>query len=337
VDGLQGRVDAAVEGRGFSGVVRVDRPGEPVWARAYGLAHRGYGVPNEVGTRFAVASGGKVFTALAVASLVEDGVLHLGTTARAHLGEDLPLVPDDVTVEQLLAHRSGIGDYLDEDDDDLDPAAYVLRRPVHEYTDVEAFVPELDGFAPKFAPGERFSYCNGGFMVLALVAQRASGRSYHDLVRERVIEPAGLVGTGFLRSDEPGPLTATHYLDETGLRTNVFHLPVLGSGDGGIFTTAADLRTFWTALLAGRIVPPDRVRQMVHPLSDVPDEGMRYGLGFWLAPEGDVVHLLGGDAGVSFRSAHDPGTDVTWSVLGNSSNGAWPVARAVMEVLGQPG
>jgi CubicO group peptidase (beta-lactamase class C family) len=335
VDDLQGPVDAAVEGRAFSGVVRVDRPGEPVWERAYGLAHRGYEVPNTTGTRFAVASGGKGFTALAVMSLVDEGVLGLGTTAREHLGDDLPLVPDDVTVEQLLAHRSGIGDYLDEDDD-LPTDAYVLRRPVHEYTDVEAFVPELDGFAPKFAPGERFSYCNGGFVVLALVAQRASGRSYHDLVRERVVEPAGLSHTGFLRSDEPGPLTATHYLDETGPRTNVFHLPVLGSGDGGIFTTAADLRTFWTAFLAGRIVASEQVREMVRPRSDVPDEGMRYGLGFWLAPEGDAVHLVGGDAGVSFRSAHDPATDVTWSVLGNSSNGAWPVARAVMEVLGQP-
>ncbi len=303
-----------------------------MWERVYGLAHRGYGVPNTADTRFAVASGGKGFTALAVMSLVEEGVLRLDGTAREHLGADLPLVPDDVTIEQLLAHRSGIGDDLDEDDD-LAPDAYVLKRPVHEYTDVEVFVPELDGFAPKFAPGERFSYCNGGFVVLALVAQRASGRSYHDLVRERVIAPAGLVDTEILRSDEPGPRTATHYLDETGPRTSVLHLPVLGSGDGGICTTAADLRTFWTALLAGRIVPRERVAEMVRPHSEVPEEGMRYGLGVWLAPEGDVVHLIGGDAGVSFRSAHDPGTDVTWSVLGNSSNGAWPVARAVMEVL----
>lgn len=332
MDELGARADAAAEGRGFSGVVRVDRPGEPVWERTYGLAHRGYGVPNTVDTRFAVASGGKGFTALAVMSLVQDGVLDLAGRAREHLGDDLPLVPDDVTIEQLLAHRSGIGDYLDEDDD-LAADAYVLKRPVHEYTDVEVFVPELDGFAPKFPPGERFSYCNGGYVVLALVAQRAAGESYQELVRRRVIEPAGLIDTGFLRSDEPGPRTATHYLDETGPRTNVLHLPVLGSGDGGIFTTAADLRTFWTALVAGRVVAPELVAEMVRPHSDVPEEEMRYGLGCWLAPEGDTVHLIGGDAGVSFRSAHDPGTDVTWSVLGNSSNGAWPVARAVMAVL----
>ncbi len=332
MDDLGTRIDPVTAEQGFGGVIRVDRPGEPPWERAYGLAHRGYGVPNTVDTRFAIASGGKAFTALAVMGLVEDGVLGLGTTAREHLGEDLPLVPPDVTVEQLLAHRSGIGDYLDEDDD-LDPTDYVLRCPVQEYADVEAFVPELDGFAPKFAAGERFSYCNGGYMVLALVAQRAGGESYHDLGRRRVLVPAGMSESGFLRSDEPGPRTATHYLDETGPRTNVFHLPLLGSGDGGVFTTAADLRAFWTALFAGRILPLERVAQMVHPHSDVPEEGMRYGLGFWLAPSGDAVHLVGGDAGVSFRSAHEPGRDLTWSVLGNSSEGAWPVARVLTEVL----
>ncbi len=333
MDELTERVDTAAHDRGFSGVVRVDRRGEPVWERTYGLAHRGYEVPVTAGTRFAIASGGKAFTALAVMSLVEDGVLDLAMPVREHLRDDLPLVGDDVTVEHLLGHRSGIGDYIDEDDD-LDASDYVLKQPVHVLTDVEAFLPELDGYPPKFAADERFSYCNGGYMVLALVAQRASGEPYHELVRRRVVAPAGLTGTDFLRSDEPGSATATHYLDESGPRTNVLHLPVIGSGDGGIFTTAADLRRFWTALFAGRVVPVERVRQMVAPRSDVPDEGMRYGLGFWLAPAGDLVQLVGGDAGVSFRSTHDPVRDVTWSVLGNSSNGAWPVARAVDEVLG---
>ena len=72
---------------------------------------------------------------------------------------------------------------------------------------------------------------------------------------------------------------------------------------------------------------------MIHPHSDVTEEGMRYGLGFWLAPTGDTVQLVGGDAGVSFVSAQDPVRDLTWSVLGNSSNGAWPVARVVREAL----
>ena len=112
---LENELDALAAETGFSGVVRIDRGDEIVLAKAYGLAHRGYGIPNELDTRFAIASGTKGLTALAVMSLVEDGTLALSTTARSLLGDDLPLVGDDVTVEHLLAHRSGIGDYFDEE------------------------------------------------------------------------------------------------------------------------------------------------------------------------------------------------------------------------------
>ena len=74
-------------------------------AKAYGMADRGHGIPNTVDTRFAIASGTKGLTALAVMSLVEDGTLELATPARSLLGDDLPLIDDDVTVEHLLAHR----------------------------------------------------------------------------------------------------------------------------------------------------------------------------------------------------------------------------------------
>jgi CubicO group peptidase (beta-lactamase class C family) len=112
---LQSAVNVAAEGTGFSGVVRLDHSGETEFARAYGLADRAHGVLNTVETLFATASGSKGLTALAVMALVERGTLELGTPVRELLGEDLPLIADDVTIEHLLAHRSGIGDYLDED------------------------------------------------------------------------------------------------------------------------------------------------------------------------------------------------------------------------------
>ena len=177
-------------------------------------------------------------TALVVMSLANQGVLTLDTTARSLLRDDLPLIDDAVTVEQLLAHRSGIGDYLDEEGD-FDVQDYALARPVHELDDTEAFVPLLDGFPPKFPPGTAFAYCNGGYMVLALLAQRASGTSYHDLVRERVLRPAGMSRSDFLRSDKLPGDAAIGYLEDG--RTNIFHLPVLGNGDGGMYTTLDDM------------------------------------------------------------------------------------------------
>ncbi|HEX7304769.1 serine hydrolase domain-containing protein [Lentzea sp.] len=306
---------------GFSGVVHVDRRGETELAQAYGFAHRAHRVPNTVDTRFGIASGGKGFTALTVLSLVREGVLSLGTAARELLGDDLPLIAGDVTVEHLLTHTSGIGDYLDEEagmdvDDYFIGAAHVL-------TTTEAFLPLLDGHPAKFRAGERFGYCNSGFVVLALLAERASGRGYHDLVRERVLEPFDLIRTGFPRSDELPGDAAVGYLDGSD-RTNVFHLPVLANGDGGIYTTAGDMVKFWHALFASDLA--DEVRR---PRRHVPEESLRYGLGFWLHETSDVVILVGYDAGASFKSTHDPRTGVTTTVLSNTAPGAWPIARVL--------
>jgi CubicO group peptidase (beta-lactamase class C family) len=112
--------------------------------------------------------------------------------------------------------------------------------------------------------------------------------------------------TEYLRSDEVPGRAALGYLTVEGSRTNVFHLPVRGTGDGGIYSTAQDVSSFWDALFSGRIVSGEWVAEMVRPRSDVPRESKRYGLGFWLHATSDVVMLEGYDAGVSFRSVHGP-------------------------------
>jgi CubicO group peptidase (beta-lactamase class C family) len=321
-------IDAVATESGFTGVVRVDRGDEVLVEKAYGLADRRWGIPNDVDTRFAIASGVKGMTALVVVGLVQDGLLELATTARSLLGKDLPLIDDAVTVEHLLTHCSGIGDYFDEDLPG-EITDYVLPVPVHTLSETEDYLTVLDGFPTKFPPGERFSYCNGGFVVLALLAERASGMPFRELVERRVCEPAGMSDTAFLRSDELPARAAVCYLHPDGLRTNVFHLPVRGTGDGGIYTTAADIRRLWTALFSERIVSGDWVREMTRRRSEVPNSARRYGLGFWLHATTDLVVLLGYDAGVSFSSLHDPRDDSTITVISNWSDGAWPVAIAL--------
>lgn len=322
---------------GFSGVVRVDQSGAPTLEESFGLAHRGFRVPNTMDTQFAIASGGKGFTALAAVSLIVDDVISLDTSARSILGRDLPLIDDDVTVGHLLSHRSGIGDYLDEEDENYDVDDYVLQSPVHELATTEAFIPEIDGHPSKFPAGERFSYSNGGYVVLALIAERASGVAYHDLIAERVLAPAGMADTSFLRSDEPSGRMALGYLDRDGLRTNLLHLPVRGNGDGGVYTTVADMRTFWAALFDGTIVPDEWVSEMTRPHSIGPPGKASYGLGFWLADNGRSVMLIGGDVGVSFYSAHDPIGLTTWTVASNTTDGAWPIAAHLRNALSKNG
>lgn len=316
----------------FSGAVRVDNADGIVFAKAYGLANRAYEVSNTIETRFAIASGTKGLTALTVVALIERKSLNPETTARSLLGADLPMVDDDVTVEQLLCHRSGIGEYLDEDTD-IDITDYLMPVPVHELNSTESYLRVLGGHATKFPAGERFSYCNSGYVLLALLAERATATPFHDLVVEHVCRPAGMTDTAFIRSDELPATAAVGYLTAEGNRSNVFHLPVLGSGDGGMYSTAADMGALWTALFDGQIVSMDWVAKMVSPRSDVPSASSRYGLGFWLHESADTVMLEGSDAGVSFRSVHDPRRGLTYTVLSNTSLGAWPLARHLDETL----
>jgi CubicO group peptidase (beta-lactamase class C family) len=325
---IEDAIDRLAAETGFSGVVRVD-----ALTKAYGLAHRGAGIANAVDTQFAIASGGKGLTALTVMSLIESGTLDLTTTARSVLGPDLPLIDDAVTMEHLLTHRSGIGDYCDEDAGN-DVNDYLMAVPVHELANTEQFVRVLDGHPTKFPPGERFCYSNGGFVVLALIAERASGTPYHELVQERVLTPAGMHDTAFLRTDEPTARAALGYLTPDGLRTNVMHLPIRGNGDGGIYSTAADIHALWTALFAGRILSPNTVADMIRARSDVPKESMRYGLGFWLHESREITMLIGYDAGVSFRTVHDPTSGLTHTVLSNTSSGTWPMTKLLDLELG---
>jgi CubicO group peptidase (beta-lactamase class C family) len=333
VTGLVDSVDALAAETRFSGVVRVDDREHVLMAGAYGFANRALGVLNTTESQFGIASGVKGLTALTVVSLIEQGLLDLSTTARSVLGSDLPLVGDDVTVEHLLAHRSGIGDYFDEETAGAIDE-YVLTVPVHELRTTEQYLRVLDGHESKFGANADFSYSNGGYVVLALIAERVSGTPFHTLVQQRVCVPAGLVDSEFLESDRLPGRAAVGYLDVDGLRTNVLHLPVRGSGDGGLYSTATDVRALWVAMFSGRLVSEEWLLRMVVPRSDVPEERKRYGLGFWVHASRDTVMLSGSDAGVSFRSVHDPHRNMTHTVLSNTSEGAWPITRHLDEYLG---
>ncbi len=323
------RVDEKAAETGFEGVVRLERSGAVLLDAAYGLADRGHGIAMTTDNQLGMASGSKTFTALVVMRLVEQGLLSPATTARQILGTDLPLIGDDVTVDHLLCHRSGISDYLDEDE--LDSEDYPMPVSVHRLATTEDFLPILEGHPSKFPAGQRFSYCNGGFVVLALISERVSGRSYQDLVRDLVCSPAGMDDTEFLRSDALPGRAAIGYVEVEGQwRTNVFHLPVVATGDGGVYTTSADMARFWTTLTSGRIVTLETLADMCKPRSEPdPDESECYGLGFWLLADSSRIRMSGGDAGVSFWSSHHPQHGTTATVISTTMGGAWPMVQMV--------
>ena len=282
VDDLESSVDRVAAATGFSGVVRVDRGGrverQGIRFGAPRLSHTQHG-RHEVRSRH----GTKGLTSLAIMSLIEQGRLDLDTTARSVLGEDLPLIHDDVTVEHLLAHRSGIGDYFDEDVVES-MTDYVLPIPVHRLATTPDYLAVLGGHAQRFPPGERFAYNNGGFVVLALIGERAGGCPFPNWCgracanRPTCATPSSCAWTSRASALPSATSTAT----ACGPTSCICRSVAAG--------TAAPTPPRRTSTHCGRpLCRPDRAAGPVGghgaPQSDVPSESMRHGLGF-SAPDG---------------------------------------------------
>jgi CubicO group peptidase (beta-lactamase class C family) len=248
----------AVGDNGFAGVVSLAPLGSgPSLSLAFGLADRSHQVPNTTETRFAMASGCKIFTAMAVGLLMQEGHIGLDTTLAECVRSRPFHFGSAVTVGQLLNHTAGIPDYFSEEVES-DYAALWRERPCYRITSVRDFLPLFETAPMKAPPGQGFLYCNAGFVLLGLIVEELTGQEFRDFVMERIIRPCGLTRTGYFAMDALPDNTAVGYLsaDAADRRTNVYSVPIIGGPDGGAFTTAGDLRLFWQSLLAGRILSP---------------------------------------------------------------------------------
>ena len=208
-----------------------------------------------VDTRLGMASGSKSFTGPVVLSLAADGMLPLTTRARELLGGDLPLIDERVTVEHLLANRSGIGDYLDESDS-CQVDDHILAVPAHTLVGSNDFLGVLDGHPRPSRPANTSPTTTADSSCWRSWPNEPPGTAFVDLVQQQVCGPANLTDTAYLRSDEPPERTALGYLGPHGDRSNVLHLPVRGSEDGDAYTTVNDVHRLWTAMRDGAVLDP---------------------------------------------------------------------------------
>ncbi|MBN1261001.1 MAG: beta-lactamase family protein, partial [Anaerolineae bacterium] len=244
------------------------------------------------------------------------------------------MVSPDVTIKHLLAHTSGIPDYYDEEEVDdfedffLDIPWYRLKHP----TD---YLPLFPDKPVKFPPGEGFSYCNGGFILLGAIVEAVTGKPFQAFVQERVFDALGMEESGFFPMNALPERTAFGYVKKPeGWITNIYHLPIIGASDGGAFTTAADMQRFWRGLWAENVLSPDLRGLFWKPNRRAEDEGpdVYYGHGFWVkAPMARTPFpfLEGADAGVSFQSLFIPESDTVITLLSNTLEGIWPLAGII--------
>ena len=277
----------------FSGVVMIAHEGKPVFARACGFADRDAKVPNREDTKFALGSMNKMFTAIAIAQVVEQGKLRF-TDPLAKALPDYPNheIASKVTIEQLLTHTSGLGDFFGPE----------FRAKANSLKDLKDYLPFFVDQPLKFQPGSKWAYSNAGFIVLGLIVEHMSGQSYFDYVHKHIYEEAGMQASDSYAKTERVANEAIGYMrDDSGaLVRNDDMLSLRGTSAGGGYSTGPDLVRFAQALRSHRLLNAEMTERVTTGKVDT-GMGDKYGFGFQDAMAGGhrIVGHNGGAPGMN--------------------------------------
>lgn len=233
----------------FSGSLLVAKDGKPLLSRAWGMA--GPTEKNTIDTKFNIGSINKIFTKAAIDGLAKEGKLSLDDTIRKRLPDFSSPAADRITIQQLLDHRSGLGDIF---------GPKYQSAPPSRLRELSDFLPLFASQPLEFEPGTSQRYSNAGYIVLGLIIERVSGQSYYDYVRDHITRPAGMKDTASFAIDETVPNRAIGQTQRgpdgpTAKRQdNIATLPGRGSSAGGGYSTAPDLLAFAHALLGDKLL-----------------------------------------------------------------------------------
>lgn len=260
-DSLAARVDSLIVplikpgGPGCS--VAVVRDGKIVFERGYGLANLDWNIPNSPSTVFNIASLSKQFTAACVVLLAEEGKLSLDDDIRAWL----PEVRDygkKITIRHLINHTSGIRDY-----ESLMPPAGMRYDLAWTPGEIHDFITRQS--ALDFAPGEKFSYSNSGYVLLARIIRKASGLTLAQFAEQRIFKPLGMADTFFyddLYRVVKNRATGYDYVFDRGVYTTGQY-DTYTTGPGGVYSTVGDLAIWDRNLTESRIGGPHFLETML--------------------------------------------------------------------------
>jgi CubicO group peptidase (beta-lactamase class C family) len=250
----------------------VVRDGRVVRSGGYGAASLELNAPATPDTVYPLASLTKPLTATAVLLLAEDGKLGLDDKIGRFL-QKTPAAWREVTVGQLLAQTSGIKDYLNE-----------LHGKTCNGTSPEEITAAVGELPLSFPPGSRWEYSNTNYVVLQRILQAVSGKSYDELLAERVFRPLGMAATRRNRPDDVVPNRAAGYAwDGERMRNSPYLEPTLyGNADAGLLSSVLDLARWDIALSGGRLLTAAGRERMERPARLAGGAAAPYGLGWHL-------------------------------------------------------
>jgi len=314
----------------FSGVISIFRDNSNVFSKAFGCRDTKNRLPNTTSTIFGIASGTKVFTALGIGVLIDQGLISLGTTMGEIDREYVGFVDQHTTIQHLLTHSSGIYDYYDEEIEQ-DFENFSTEIPCYELETPSDYYPLFKGKAMKFRPGERYSYSNGGYVFLGAIIEKLTGMLYRDFIRQHVLQVAKMHMSGFYALNDLPENTANGYHEDR-RTTNIYQLPLRGGGDGGMYTTTDDLQAFWDSLFSSRILSEKLTKTYLNTHCTF-NHTEGYGCGIYKRLDDSMFWIEGGDAGVGFDSRYLLQEKLTINIISNITNGENDIRKVVLGFL----
>jgi len=283
VAALRAKLDKDTAADKFAGAVLLAKDGKAVFSGAYGLADREKKIPNTLSTKFRIGSMNKMFTAVSILQLVQAGKISLSDPVGKYL-TDYPNkdVASKVTIQHLLTHTGGTGDFFGPQFDAHRLELKALQDYIKLYGDR----------APEFEPGSRWVYSNYGFLMLGVIIERVSGKSYYDYVSENIYKPAGMTSTGSLAEDQNVPDRSVGYtqFNGRGLQPNTDTLPYRGTSAGGGYCTVEDFLRFANALTNHQLLNAQNTDLLTTGKVDTP-RGDKYAFGFTDNGAGSTRHF----------------------------------------------
>lgn len=343
--------DKSREGR-FSGAVLIQRNQEVMYEAAYGYANRSWNVKNQVSTRFRIASISKMFTAVAILQLIDDGKLALDTSLVECLGLSNTSIPKEATIYHMLTMTSGIADWFDESGNwEEDWEALCREHPIYLFRRNEDYLPLFVNEEPVTPVGEKHQYNGAGYILMGLAIEQVSGLSYFEYIRQYIFTKAQMLASEFLALDDVYDEVAEGYISITdqsdkiiGWKKNIYSTTPEAAADGGATSTAGDLVKFSQALRNGQLLSSEMTQEMLTPKVVQNEEAFKgynwkYGYGNnFILDDKQIVRWghTGEEDGVSCRLYYYPRENLDVVILANQSWCAgklgWEIHELILEL-----
>ncbi len=255
----------------FNGSVLVSDEGNIIYKNGFGYANIEWNIPNTPDTKFELGSVTKQFTAALILQLVEEGKLKL----TDKISDILPYYPKEngnkITIHQLLTHTSGIPNYTDLPD--------FINKQVYENLSPQQLIESFSSLPLEFTPGSQFKYSNSGYIVLGAIIEQLTGKSYEEVLNEKIFKPAGMLNSGYTHLDEIIKNRASGYNKMINRFSNAHYLDMsIPYSAGALYSTVNDLYKWDQALYGNNILSEQNKKLMF--TGYIKDFNNKYGYGW---------------------------------------------------------